>query len=143
MASRIELTAPPGFFDQSWQATFEQALFDDADTLGQIEQFNAMSRTPVLTGALVSDVSYRTGSKSSGVLVEVYSGTMNQIDEYSRVYDIYQEGGILGAGSNSGPANHQMYGQVLTTDIDAIVQWGEAALQRAADAIAAGKGVKL
>lgn len=140
MASRIELTVPAGFFSQNWQSTFEDALFEGADELGQIEQFNVMSRTPILTGALISDVSYKVGSKFSGVIVNVYSGQTNQVEEYNRVYDIYQEGGALGAGSNNGSGNNEMYGRIVTDDVPAIEAWGAKWLQLAADRIATGKG---
>lgn len=134
----VEITAPRGFFDRKFADDFANALYAGADELGQLEQFNVMSRTPVLTGALMSDVSYTTGSPGAGYIVNIYSGTENQLDEWGRVYDIYQEGGILGAGSNSGPANHHMFADIMTVDIAEIQMWGAEWLEKAADAIASG-----
>lgn len=140
MASSVTLLAPYGFFEQDWRRTFEDSLFDGADELGQLEQYNVMQRTPVLTGALQSDVSYKVGPKSDRVIVQVYSDTQNQLDEWNRVYDIYQEGGVLGAGSNNGSGNHQMFAQIMTTDIAEIQMWGAKWLEIGAAKLASGKG---
>lgn len=138
MSSRIELQAPPGFLERNWANTFEHWLHEGADELGKLEQFNVMSRTPVLTGALQSDVSYKVGNGNDSLIVEVYSDTTEQLAEWDRVYMLYQEGGALGLSTyTNGP--HEMYARILTDDVDAIRTWGEFYLQVAADKIRIGE----
>lgn len=140
MAQYVSLTAPAGFFDRSWADLFAESLYLGADELGQLEQYNVMARTPVLTGALQSDVSYKVGPKSDNVIVEVYSDTTNQLDEWGRVYMLYQEGGALGLETYTNDP-HEMYARILTDDLDQIVAWGEGRLNLAAVAVATGKGI--
>lgn len=139
----ISITDPAGILGGiKWADTYAKALFDGADELGQIEQFNVTSRTPVLTGALAADVSYEVGPFSDNVIVTVKTDTTNQLDEYGRVYALYIEGGTLGLGSNNGTGDVMMYGQITSTDIPAVQQWGQEQLEKAHALILAGKALR-
>lgn len=147
----IILTGPQGFWHQDMWETVLEELYAASDELGQIEQFNVSERTPVLTGALLSGISYEPmHSAHDKVLAFLYADVSTQEDEYGRVYDLYVEGGSggfgtanknLGLGSNNGSGNHEMFGRMFTDDIGAITQWGEAALNNATSRLAAGNGV--
>lgn len=151
MASSITLTGPTTFWGQDAYETVLEELYAASDTLGKIEQFNVSARTPVLTGALQSSISYEPmKSPHDKVLAFIYADTTPQEDEWGRVYDLYIEGGSggfgvanmgLGLGSNAGNGNREMFGRMFTDDLSAIEQWGEDALNNATSRLASGKGV--
>lgn len=118
----VEISVPQEWFQQDWYAKVELGLMDGRDELGQIEQFNVSKRTPVDTGALLSDVSYEIGPGST--LAYIYADDTNQLDEWNRYYAVYQEGGLLGLSTYTN-APHEMFAQIMTTDIPAIEEWGE------------------
>ena len=149
----VELTGPRNFWQQDTWKTVQEELYAASDELGQIEQANVSSRTQVLTGALISGISYEPmKSPTDKVLAFLYADEEPQLDEYGRVYDLYQEGGSngfgsagmgLGLGTNTGSGNHEMFGRMFTDDISAITQWGEDTLNNATNRLASGKGVPL
>lgn len=122
----VEISVPQEWFGQDWWGAVSGALYEGGDELGAIEQFNVSKRTPVDTGALLTDVSYQapgTGS-GSGLLAYIYADDTNQLDEWNRYYAVYQEGGLLGLSTYTN-APHEMFAQIMTTDIPAIEEWGE------------------
>lgn len=137
---------------QDLEGTIKEELHFNAQELVDLEVFNVSSRTPVLTGALLSDVqgiAYLDPNQKD--LAFIFSGIENQLDEYGRIYDLYQEGGSagygtaqqgLGLGSNNGSGNHEMFGRILTDDIPDIETWGTAACQTALNRCLAGTGKK-
>lgn len=102
-----------------------------ADTiLAQIE-----GRTPVDTGALQEDETYRLGASKS-TLVTWYVGEDYQLAEWNRVYAPYQEGPPLGKTTDTnGP--HQMFALVATDDLPLIQSWADAAVAEALDGMTA------
>lgn len=126
---------------QDLYGTIKQQLHTHAPELKENEVTLIMSRTPVLTGALQSDVEGKTYS-SGNDLVFLYSNEENQIIEWNRVYALYQEGGDLGLSTYTN-APHEMFGQVLTTDMPLIQEWGNQAAQEAVDLCASGGGLLL
>lgn len=147
----VELTGPKNFWNQNTGETVLEEIYAASDELGQIEQFNIMARTPVLTGALQSGISYEPmKGPHDSIIVFLYADVQTQLDEYNRVYDLYIEGGSagfgtanmgLGLGSNRGNGNREMFGRVFTDDISAIEMWGYDALSNATSRLASGKGV--
>lgn len=153
MSGEVTLTGPANFWRQDTYKTVMEDLHAGADELGQIEQFNVSERTQVLTGALLSGISYIAHpNPDDKVLVEVFADVEPQLDEWGRIYDLYQEGGSagfgtanmgLGLGSNNGSGNHEMFGRMFTDDIPAITEWGESMLSGSTDRLAHGNGVAL
>lgn len=151
--SYVEWNFPGHFFGQDMYKTALEELHAGSDELGQIEQANISNRTQVLTGALLSSISYEPSTDpNDSVLVFMYADMGPQEDQYNRVYDIYQEGGAdgfgtagmgLGAGSNNGSGNHEMFGRMFTEDLGAIEQWGNDMLSHATSRLAAGMGVSI
>lgn len=151
MAAFVTLTGPGNFWHQDTEKTVLEELHAGVDILGQIEQANVSARTPFLTGALLSGISYTPNfNASSKVLVTIYADASTQEDEYNRVYDLYVEGGSLGfgtenmglgLGSNNGAGNQEMFGKMFTDDISAIEQWGEDMMNNSTSRLASGNGV--
>ena len=134
----VELTAPKGFMEADWEKVLVGRLHDGSDELGQLILYKVSSRTPVDTGALLADEYYVAHpNPDDKVLAEVLEGTEEQLAEWGRVYDVYQEGGALGLATYTN-APHEMFGRVLTDDIPDIETWGVKWLQGGLDAIAEG-----
>ena len=127
---------PPGLMTDQLAAEMEDALRADADTLTELEVFNITARTPVLTGALASDLTGDT-NPSSDVLSYVYFDDTNQLDEYDRVYVQYQEGGVLGLSTYTNPPREMVASSVID-DIPAIEAWGNQVLSIWAAGIVGG-----
>lgn len=137
----VTLTAPGNFFGQNWYNTLISRLYGSTEYLGQMEQFNVSSRTPVDTGALLAGISYEAGhNPGNELLAFIYADESTQEEQWGRVYDVYQEGGDLGLATYTN-APHLMFASILDVDIPAIEIWGTDALQGALDALAVGGGV--
>ena len=140
MPSTMTLTAPAGFFDTDWKTVLAGRLHDGSDELGQLLLYKVSSRTPVDTGALLSDEYYVAHpAHDDPIIAEVLAGTENQMEQWGREYDVYQEGGALGLQTYTN-APHEMFGKVLTDDIPDIETWGVKWLQGSLDDIAAQTG---
>lgn len=136
--SSITLTIPGHFFEQDWYETAVSNLFKGTDELGQLEQFNVSARTPTDTGALLADISYEAYS-SGDEFAFIFANTAEQMAEWGREYDVYQEGGLLGLATYTNDP-HQMFGHMFDDDIPAIEEWGNKWLQGGMDVLAAGEG---
>lgn len=137
MGAEITLTVPGHFLNQDFEQTVIQELHAGSDELGAMELFNISARTPIDTGALLSDEFYKVGS--GNVLVTLGVNTENQLAEWGRIYAPYQEGGELGLSTYTNPP-HEMFARVLTDDLDQIGEWGVRQCQMAMDRCAAGLG---
>lgn len=138
--SDITFTYPGHFFEQDWWAAAAGKLHEGSDELGQLEQFNVSGRTPVDTGALLADIQYIAfPNVSEPRLATIFADTTEQLAEWGRVYDLYQEGGLLGLSTYTN-APHEMFGKMFTDDISAIEEWGTKWLQGGMDTLAAGNG---
>lgn len=135
----VEITVPGNFATQNWEATVREELHNGADELGQLLLYKVSSRTPVDTGALLSDEQY-TAYASGDNLVFVFAGDENQMSEWGRFYALYQEGGDLGLETYTNDP-HEMFGKILTDDIPDIEMWGNKWLNEACNRLAAGAGV--
>lgn len=131
MASGITLTVPAIVKDpEKFRERLIEELHSASDELGQMEAFNVSMRTPVRTSALLSGISYVPGfDASSDVLAYIYADTDTQMEEYKRVYDLYQEGGSLGLATYTNKP-HEMFGKMFTDDISAIEAWGMECVNR-------------
>ena len=117
---------PPGLMTEDLAGEMEDALRLNAGDLADLEAANIGARTPIRTGALVSDIEEQA-NVSGTILAYVYFGTTNQLDEWNRVYVQYQEGPPLGNWTyTNGPRN--MVALAVTEDIEAIEDWGNGVL---------------
>lgn len=134
----ITLTAPTNFFREDWYDVIVGQLHAGQSMLGELLVFTVSSRTPVDTGALQADVSWENGSGDE--IGTVYSAQTEQLAEWGRVYELYQEGALLGLSTYTN-SPHEMYAKVLTDDVPAIEDWGNQWLQRGADLMTTGAEV--
>lgn len=143
--SVIELVAGTGkIIGQDIFETINQSLHEGSPELAQMEQQSTQARTPVLTGALQSDVvGIEQTDPSNLELALINAANKGQLDEWGRVYDIYVEGGELGAPSPTIHSPAEMFGKILTDDIAQIEQWAKDWSDKALDLCALGKGVPL
>jgi hypothetical protein len=122
----LDPAIPSGLLTENIAGEMEDALRLHAGELADLEFYNISARTPVRTGALLSDLQEQA-NVSGSILAYVFYGTSNQLDEWNRVYVQYQEGGLLGAPTyTNGP--HMMVFRALTEDIPAIEEWGNGVL---------------
>lgn len=143
--SVIELVAGTGgIIGQDIYETINTKLHEGSVELAQMEQQAVRDRTPVLTGALESDViGIEQTDPSDPELALINSANKGQLDEWGRVYNIYVEGGSLGHSSPTIHSPAEMFGKILTDDIPQIEAWAERWAQEALDLCAAGKGIPL
>jgi hypothetical protein len=135
----VELTVPGNFPTQDMEATVREELHNGADELGQLLLYNVSARTSVDTGALLADEQY-TAYTTGDNLVYVFAGVENQLDQWGRIYALYQEGADLGLETYTN-APHEMFGKILTDDIPDVEAWGQRCLTVAMGRLAAGTGV--
>jgi hypothetical protein len=118
---------PMGLLTDNLAGEMEDKLRLHAGELADLEAFNIAARTPIRTGALVSDITEQS-NLSDTILAYVYFDSTNQLDEYNRVYVQYQEGGVLGLPTYTNPPR-LMVASAVTDDIADIEDWGNSVLQ--------------
>lgn len=113
-------------------------LHDHAGEIADEIETRIEDRTPVLTGALKEDETYKLGS--GALLVSWFVGDAYQMAEWGRPYALVQEGPPLGAVSDPQGIGdgwpHQMYFRVSTDDLPLILDWAQQLVEQAADAMA-------
>jgi hypothetical protein len=125
-AAFLDPAIPAGLMSDGIAGEMEDALRLHAGDLADIEYYNISARTPVRTGALLSDLQEQA-NVSDTILAYIFYGTENQLDQWDRVYVQYQEGGILGRPTYTNDP-HEMVYSALTDDIPAIEEWGNKVL---------------
>jgi hypothetical protein len=123
----LDPAIPAGLLTDNIAGEMEDALRLHAGELADLEFYNISARTPVRTGALLSDLQEQA-NVSNSILAYIFFGTSNQLDEWDRVYVQYQEGPPLGASTYTNPAR-QMVTLSVTEDIPAIEAWGNGVLE--------------
>ena len=144
----VEFTvdAPKNFFNQDLEMTIRRALHRHAQSLGAMENVAIEQRTPVETSALRNSETFEVSNDpTDDLLVYLFADPTEQIAVWKREYDLYVEGGSIGA--PPGFSNHvqdvQMFAQVETTDLPQIEAWGFFAINDALDEIELCQGVPL
>ena len=143
--SGIEFIAgTAGIIHQNIDATIRDYLHQDAQTPGDAIKDLVTSKTPVLTGALISDYDLEiTADHQADDIVIVYPHDDEQIAEWDRVYVQYVEGGTLGEATFTNPPR-EMFQTTADTDGLAFTEaWAQVRIQMALDACAAGSGLAI
>ena len=98
------------------------------------------ARTPVDRSGLIDDIfAVVHHAVDERTLIEINSGSENQLAAWNRVYVQYQEGGALGLPTWTNPPR-TMYHQVTTTDLPQITKWAEDAVNVALSRVVNGTG---
>jgi hypothetical protein len=110
MAGYVSIIAGTGgIIGQDIDATIKQQMHMDADNLGKGLVALVDILTPVLTGALLMDMSYDIGAIwGPDDIVFAYAESVAQEAYWNRVYVAYQEGGQLGLPTYTNDP-HQMF----------------------------------
>lgn len=107
-----------------------QALHDHASELGSVLYQLVQDKTPVLTGALKSDMTF-IANRGGDELVWVFAAGGNQLYMWGREYVQYQEGPPLGVSTYTNPPR-QMFLQTAEGDGFAATEtWAWATTQAA------------
>jgi hypothetical protein len=110
-------------------ANIDIALHAHSPELGLALQAMVRDITPILTGALLEDITSEPNTAPSGLtggesdLVWVYAADVAQQAFWHRYYAPYQEGGVLGLPTYTNPPREMFYITATTDGLDATVMW--------------------
>ena len=148
MAAYVDIIPGTGFIlGQDLGATIDEQLHEHSPELGLALRDFVQELTPILTGALISDMSYEAypdpGGGGQTDLVYIYSETLAQEAFWHRVYVAYQEGGPLGLPTYTN-APHEMFWETASgAGLDFTKTWAETYIQVAIDMCIIGIGVPI
>lgn len=132
--------------DDIW-GTIDEQLHEHSPELGDELVPMVRDLTPILTGALISDITYEAYPDPAGFdmgesdLVLVYAEDIAQQAFWHRVYVLFQEGGALGLPTYTN-APHEMFYKTATEDgLAATYLWAEKWIGYAAFLCVGGAGV--
>lgn len=125
----ISITDPLNFAGVDKWATIDEQLHEHSPELGDALVPLVQAKTPILTGALVSDMTYEAypDPEDPGAgeedLVYVFAEGSNQMDTWDRIYVQYQEGGALGLPTYTNPPREMFATTAETDGFEAAVMW--------------------
>lgn len=126
----ITIYDPVNYAGQNKGATIAEQLHEHTPDLGDVLVPLVQDKTPMLTGALQSDMTYEayTDAMSSpdegdDDLVYVYASGSSQIAAWSRIYVQYQEGGPLGLPTYTNPPREMFLNTAETDGLAATTEW--------------------
>jgi hypothetical protein len=143
----ISILDPLNYIGTDKWATIDEQLHEHTPELGDLLVPLVQAKTPELTGALASDMTYDayTNPESPGTgdedLVYVYASGAQQIAAWDRIYVQYQEGGALGMPTYTN-APHEMFAITAETDGLAVtVDWATTYIEYANLLCLSGAGI--
>lgn len=110
-------------------ATIDEQLHEHTPDLGALLVPLVQAKTPVLTGALQSDMTYEayTNPEEPGMdeedLVYVFAEGAQQMSAWQRIYVQYQEGGPLGLPTYTNPPREMFLTTAETDGLEATTEW--------------------
>lgn len=124
----ISIIDPVNYAGMDKWATIDEQLHGHTPELGDILVPLVQAKTPVLTGALSSDMTYEayTNPEEPGGdedLVYVYASGTEQIASWDRIYVQYQEGGALGLPTYTNPPREMFATTAETDGLEAATMW--------------------
>lgn len=129
-------------------ANIDIQLHSHSPELGVTLQAMVRDITPILTGALLSDITSLPEISPQGLgggestLVLVVAEDVAQQAFWNRYYAPYQEGGILGLPTYTNPAREMFFTTAVTDGLDATLVWAETYINEALIISAMGGGVR-
>lgn len=97
-------------------------LHQHAPELARYLREQIQGRTEIDTGALIGSIRVRAVPGNGPQLVTAYAQQADQLAQWNRVYDKYQEGPPLGLWTYTNPPR-QMFYRVSTDDAEGIQSW--------------------
>jgi hypothetical protein len=125
----------------------DEQLHAHSPELGEILRDLVREKTPVLTGALLLDMSYEAYPDPAGFdagesdLVWIYSEDLAQEAFWQRVYVQYQEGQPLGLHTFTNDAREMFYSTAITDGLAATEIWALKVVFMANELIVSGAGL--
>lgn len=131
------------FIGQNFGATIRKEVHDDSQELLNLLYYRIEARTPKSSGALAASLDGENFTDpSTDDLVSFLYLDQPQIDQYGRVYAMYQEGGPLGLATYTN-APHEMLYKVQTDDAPLVNAWIKGSVEAAIAKILAAQGIRL
>lgn len=141
----VEIIPGTGFIlGQDISATIDEQLHEGSPELGLALKDFVQELTPILTGALLMDISFEAYPDPGGPgsdLVLIYAETIAQEAFWNRIYVQFQEGGPLGEHTYTNDPHEMFFETSRGAGLDFVRIWAEARVQMAVDLCLAGAGV--
>lgn len=147
--AQIELVPGTGMIiDEDIWGNIDVVLHAHSPELGVTIQAMVRDITPILTGALLSDITSEPNTTPVGasggesVLVDVIAEDVAQQAFWNRYYAPYQEGGLLGLPTYTNAPREMFFTTATTDGLDATLVWAMQYIQEALLLSAYGGGKK-
>ena len=131
-----------GIIGQDIWATIDERLHEHTTELGLGLQEMVRELTPILTGALIMDISYEAYAGGDD-LVWVYAEDIAQEAFWNRIYVQYQEGGPLGEPTYTNDPHEMFLETAQGAGADYAQTWAELYVAEALGLCAIGAGLPL
>src|SRR5260221_478476 len=146
VAAYIQIIPGTGMIiGQDIGATIDEQLHEHSPELGLVLKDLVQNLTPILTGALISDITYEAypdpGGFGQSDLVLIFSETLAQEAFWKRVYVAYQEGGLLGLPTYTNNPHEMFWETASGAGLDFVKLWATMYVQVAIDMCVIGVGV--
>lgn len=125
----ISIFDPVNFTGMNKWATIDEQLHEHTPDLGDVLVPLVQAKTPVLTGALSSDMTYEAYTNPEDPtmgeedLVYVYAEGSEQLAAWDRIYVQYQEGGPLGLPTYTNPPREMFLTTAETDGLAVTTEW--------------------
>jgi len=125
----ISIIDPVNYAGQDKWATIDEQLHENTPELGDALVPLVQAKTPILTGALSSDMTYEAyenpepPAMGEEDLLYVYAEGSEQIAAWDRIYVQYQEGGALGLPTYTNPPREMFATTAETDGLAVAVEW--------------------
>lgn len=142
-AGYVELIAGTGGITECdlW-GTIEEQLHDNSKDIAEILQALVRAKTPIMTGALLTDINYDYYTQTDTEdIAYVYAEQVEQQAYWNRVYVQYQEGGLLGEQTYTNDPREMFFLTAITDGPLWIGLWASAIIAHAETMCDAGVGV--
>lgn len=145
----IDFLDQQNFSGMNTWATIDEQLHGHSPELGDVLVPLVQAKTPVLTGALQSDMTYEAypDPEDPGMgeedLVFVYAEGAEQLATWDRIYVQYQEGGPLGLPTYTNPPRLMFLTTAESDGLEATTEWAMEWIAYANFLCVSGAGVPL
>jgi len=133
-----------GILHQDIWKTIENRMRDRAPEIGRTIEELVREKTFVLTGALQESITFKTWPDVDDVnkdLAWIYASDVEQIQEWTRIYVQYQEGGMLGDHTYTNDPRLMFFTTATTDGPPFVMFWALKTLGEAIDELLAGNGI--
>lgn len=145
----ISIIDDNNFMGMDLWATIDEQLHEHSPELGTLLVPLVQAKTPVLTGALQSDMTYEAypdpepPGGGDEDLVYVYAAGDAQMATWQRIYVQYQEGGPLGLPTYTNPPRQMFYKTADSDGLTETAEWAYTYVEYAELLCVSGAGVSI